>query len=602
MLPQTKSQRRKNTLTLFFISFVIGELFFFGLSQAALDPFDFGYFTKNFLSGLSAPWAWQWCPFSEHFLIAGLVLFLFAGLYYAATPHNFRHGQEHGAARWATVRETNRAFKQRTKPNIILSKKVRVSLDMYHHQRNLNCVVFGGSGASKTRSYVMPNILSGLCNYMITDPKGEILRTCGKVLQGLGYTVKVFNLLEPERSDCFNPFPYIKDEKDVLSLVTNYLKNTTPPESRTNDPFWEKAEYLVIGAICMFLWEAVPVRDQNFGNVIKLFGGLKADESGTEYSILDRIFIDYRIVNPESVACKLFQEFRDHAKGKTLQSILITCGTRLVPFWIPQIQTLVEKDDMHIETLPTTKTAIFCVIPDDDPTYNFLVSMFYTSYYKELYHQSYKYYDSGRLPIHQMSILDEFRSVALPDAFLTLLSTMRSRNISASMLLQNMEQIKFLFEKEPKSLVGHCDLFLYLGGNEEETHEYISKLLGTETIDKKTENIGRGAKGSSSINRDKMGTKLMEPDQVRILDRRAEIIFLGSARPVCDFKYKLKKHPRYKESGLYRKRNAYRHPLRETVKSRANVVPSSEKVPEEASTKQIDLLGLDIPNCQFNFI
>ena len=592
-MPSTKSQRNRNALALFFTLFFIVLIVAFGLSQALLDPPSFQHYADNMLELFLKPWEWRWQPYSGHFMLVASGIFLFAGLFYAVTPHNYRAGEEHGSAEWGTIREINKIFRQKKKKNIILSQKIRVSLDMFHHQRNLNILIIGGPGSSKTRSYVFPNLLECNCNYMITDPKAEILAAVGNILKVNGYTIKVLNLIDYKNSDCFNPFPYLRNEVDILIMITNLIKNTTPANARTNDPFWEKAEYLLIGAISMFLWEAVPVREQNFGNVVKLLGNAAASEDGEEFSVLNRIFLDYKLFHPESVACSLFHEFKEHAKGKTLQSILISAGVRLVPFMLPQIRSLTDHDTMELEKLPTQKTAIFCQTRDDDTTLSFLAGMFYTSYYQTLYYLSYRDYNSGRLPIHQQSILDEFANIALPDSFLNILGTLRSRNMSATIILQNLIQLKKIYEKDWESLVGLCDAILYLGGNEKETHEYISKLLDNETIGKKTESISRGGRGGSSTNRDSMTRELLKPGEVRLLDRRAEITLLGNAKPVVDYKYDLKKHPQYRKSGLYKRRYEYHHSVApESVQNPIPVKPITNTPNKNTNINQEELRSI----------
>jgi len=565
MIPRSAKQTQSTLAVLFFVGFLFVAWFSVILAQEYTTPFDMNAYMISVRLAIRSPWALRWCAQTPKVL--GVMTFVYGivVLMYFSEPHNYRFGREHGSATWASTQQINKVFKGKAEEgNFIISNNVRLGMNMYRHMRNLNILVIGGSGAGKTRYFSIPNLLQGLGSVIVTDPKGEILRSIGWFLKKIGYSVRVFNLVDMTRSDGFNPFPYLNDEKDVLKLVSNLIRNTTPKEARSNDPFWEKAETALLCSIMMYLQEVAPIDEQNFGTVMKLLGNARATEDQGDESVLDILFKDLEAQHPLSVAVSQYKEFK-HAGGKTAQSILISAAVRLTAFTIPQIQAITNRDDMHVEDLATKKVAIFCVIPDDDKTYNFLVGMFYTTVIQALYNLSYKKYQSGKLPQHVRMVMDEFANVALPEDFLSVLSTMRSRNMSASIIIQNMAQIKELFKEGWENLVGNCDTLIYLGGNEKSTHQYLSETLGKETIDKKTTGRSRGGHGSSSENKDTMARELMTPDEVRRLSRTHSIAVLSGVDPVCDSKYMLEKHPNYKYTAFAHKNLAYVHTPKESV-------------------------------------
>jgi type IV secretion system protein VirD4 len=417
-----------------------------------------------------------------------------------------------------------------------------MGLDGRKHRRNLNVLVVGGSGAGKTRFYAKPNVMQCNTSYVVLDPKGEILRDTGGLLIKKGYTIRVLDLINMERSHGYNPFVYLRDEKDVLKLVGNIVRNTTPKGAQSNEPFWVMAETALMEALILYLVSEAPPEEQNFSTVMEMIGGAEVREEDETYSsILDELFERLEMRDPENLAVIQYHIFKLSA-GKTAKSILISLGVRLEKFNLPQIGGIICNDEMDFPALGEKKTAIFAIISDNDSSLNFIVGMMYTQMFQELYFLA-DYRHRGRLPVHVHFIMDEFANVALPDEFEKLLSTMRSREISVSIIIQNLAQLKALFEKQWESIVGNCDEFLYLGGNELSTHEYVSKLLGKETIDTNTYGQSKGRSGSYSTNYQQSGRELMTPDEVRLLDNRNTLLFIRGERAVCDEKYDLMRHP-----------------------------------------------------------
>ena len=490
------------------------------------------------------PFALHWCSDSLKVTLLCLMLYgMGIGIYFG-TKRNTRSGEEHGSAKWGAAQEVNRKYADRHfDRNILLTERVRIGLNGHKHRRNLNVLVVGGSGAGKTRFYAKPNIMQGNSSLVILDPKGEILRDTGTLLSTkLGYEVRVLDLIHPERSYGYNPFSYLRDEQDVLRLVINLINNTTPKGTKNSDPFWEKSETALLEALILYLREVAPPEEQNFAMVMDLIGAAEVrEEDETFQSILDELFERLEMINPESLAVKQYRIFKLGA-AKTAKSILISLAVRLEKFNLPQIASLVMHDELNLPSLGQKKIALFAVIPDNDSSLNYIVGMMYTQLFQELFLLA----DSlphGRLPVHVHCVMDEFANVALPNEFDKLLATMRSREISVSIIIQNIAQLKALFDKQWESIVGNCDEFLYLGGNEDGTHEMVSKKLGKETIDTNTYGETRGRNGSYSKNYQTAARDLMTPDEVRLLDNRYALLFIRGERAVMDEKYDLLKHP-----------------------------------------------------------
>ena len=427
------------------------------------------------------------------------------------------------------------------KQNKILTRHVRLGLDTHKHRRSLNVLVIGGSGAAKTRSYVKPNILEANTNYVITDPKMEVLTATGGWLKSQGYDIRVLNLVNLEQSDGYNPFRYLRDEKDALRLVNNLIQATTPKNSHESDPFRTKAETALLQAIILMLFHEAPEYEQNFSMVMRVLEYAEVKEEDEEYvSPLDLLFQAMERDDPNSVAVHQYKVFK-MAAGKTSKSILVSTAVRLAPFNLPQIQAITNHDDMDLYTLGEKKVALYAVIPDNDNSFNFLVSLLYAQAFQALYYSADQIHH-GALPHHVHFVLDEFSAMPLP-GFTRELATMRSRNISASTIIQNMAQIKELYKDSWETIPGNSDTILYLGGNEASTHKYISEALGKSTIDTKTHGQTKGKTGSWTTNFQISGRELLTPDEVRGLDNRYAILFIRGARPVMDLKYELMDHP-----------------------------------------------------------
>lgn len=500
---------------------------------------------------LEQPFFITYTPYTfKCILIFTAAYFLGIGIY-ESQKRNYRRGVEHGSAKWGNVSEICRRYceKQYTQ-NLLFTQHFRMGLDGYKHKRNLNVLVVGGSGAGKSRTYAIPNIMQCNCSMVITDPKAELLRKTGGVLERNGYEVRVFDLINPETSWCYNPFAYVRDDKDVLKLINNLIRNTTPKGAQSSDPFWEKSETALLQALMLYLLHEAPPEEQNFPMIMEMLGSAQVKEDDEDYqSPLDILFERLEMRDPESIAVKQYAIYKQ-AAGKTAKSILISVGVRLAAFNLKQIANLTCTDELDLYSIGEKKVALFCCIPDADTSMNYLVGMIYSNLFQTLYYVADRKY-GGRLPIPVHCIMDEWPNVALPDDFDKILATMRSRGISCSIIIQNIAQMKALFKDSYESLIGNCDEFLYLGGNEKEGHKYVSELLGKETLDTNTYGQTKGRSGSYSVNYQQTGRELLTPDEIRLLDNRKAILFIRGERPIMDDKYDLKKHVnfRYTEDG-----------------------------------------------------
>ena len=501
---------------------------------------------RNLTSALEQPTNIVWTNKSLPTILICLAAYGMAVLLYRTNQGRTRDGEEHGSAAWATPASVNAQFAQ--KDSIPLTQHVRLGLDTHKHRRSLNVLVIGGSGAAKTRSFVLPNILTANTNYVITDPKSEVLLATGSYLKEQGYDVRVLNLVNLEQSDGYNPFRYLRDEKDVLKLVNNLIQSTTPKGSHESDPFWTKAETALLQAIILMLFQEAPEYEQNFSMVMRVleYAEVREEDEG-HVSPLDLLFESIERRKPDSVAVRQYKVFK-LAAGKTAKSILVSTAVRLAPFNLPQIQALTNHDDMDLYTLGEKKVALYAVIPDNDNTLNFLVSLLYAQAFQALYYSADQIHH-GPLPRHVRFVLDEFAAMPLP-GFTRELATMRSRSISASVIIQNMAQIKELYKDSWETIPGNCDTILYLGGNESSTHKYVSEMLGKATIDTKTHGQTKGKSGSYSTNFQMSGRELLTPDEVRKLDNRYALLFIRGASPVMDEKYDLMHHPAISHSSL----------------------------------------------------
>ena len=501
---------------------------------------------RNLTSALEQPTNIIWTDKSLPTILICLAAYGMAVLLYRTNQGRTRDGEEHGSAAWATPASVNAQFAQ--KDSIPLTQHVRLGLNTHKHRRSLNVLVIGGSGAAKTRSFVLPNILTANTNYVITDPKSEVLLATGGYLKEQGYDVRVLNLVNLEQSDGYNPFRYLRDEKDVLKLVNNLIQSTTPKGSHESDPFWTKAETALLQAIILMLFQEAPEYEQNFSMVMRVleYAEVREEDEG-HVSPLDLLFESIERRKPDSVAVRQYKVFK-LAAGKTAKSILVSTAVRLAPFNLPQIQALTDHDDMNLYTLGEKKVALYAVIPDNDNTFNFLVSLLYAQAFQALYYSADQIHH-GPLPRHVRFVLDEFAAMPLP-GFTRELATMRSRSISASVIIQNMAQIKELYKDSWETIPGNCDTILYLGGNESSTHKYVSEMLGKATIDTKTHGQTKGKSGSYSTNFQMSGRELLTPDEVRKLDNRYALLFIRGASPVMDEKYDLMHHPAISRSSL----------------------------------------------------
>ena len=536
---------RKSNDTLFYLIGIIPVVWLALLLAQSLGG-GLPELLRNLTSALEQPTNIVWTDKSLPTILICLAAYGMAVLLYRTNQGRTRDGEEHGSAAWATPASVNAQFAQ--KDSIPLTQHVRLGLDTHKHRRSLNVLVIGGSGAAKTRSFVLPNILTANTNYVITDPKSEVLLATGGYLKEQGYDVRVLNLVNLEQSDGYNPFRYLRDEKDVLKLVNNLIQSTTPKGSHESDPFWTKAETALLQAIILMLFQEAPEYEQNFSMVMRVleYAEVREEDEG-HVSPLDLLFESIERRKPDSVAVRQYKVFK-LAAGKTAKSILVSTAVRLAPFNLPQIQALTDHDDMDLYTLGEKKVALYAVIPDNDNTFNFLVSLLYAQAFQALYYSADQIHH-GPLPRHVRFVLDEFAAMPLP-GFTRELATMRSRSISASVIIQNMAQIKELYKDSWETIPGNCDTILYLGGNESSTHKYVSEMLGKATIDTKTHGQTKGKSGSYSTNFQMSGRELLTPDEVRKLDNRYALLFLRGASPVMDEKYDLMHHPAISHSSL----------------------------------------------------
>lgn len=464
------------------------------------------------------------------------------GIYFS-TLRNYRRQEEYGSAKWGSASKVNKKYADKTySQNKILSQNVRIGLDGKKHRRNINTLVIGGSGAGKTRFYAKPNILQCNTSFVILDPKGEILRDTGNLLEKEGYVIRVIDLIDMSKSHGYNPFAYIQDDKDVLKLITNLIRNTTPKGAQSNDPFWEKSETALLEALCLYLINEAPEEEQNFSMVMEMIVAAEPKEDDEDYiSPLDQLFIELENDKPESLALKQYKIYKQ-AAGKTAKSILISVGVRLAAFNLESIASLTHYDELELEKMGERKTALFAVIPDNDSTFNFLIGMLYTQLFQMLYYSA-DIIHHGELPIPVHFMMDEFANVALPDEFDKLLATMRSRRIFVSIIIQNLAQIKALYKDAWESIVGNCDELYYLGGNEQSTHKFMSEYLGKETLDTNTYGKSSGRNGNYSTNYQQAGRELLTADEVRLLDNDYALLFIRGELPILDKKYNILKHP-----------------------------------------------------------
>ena len=526
---------------------------------------------SNLTAALEQPFQIQWTDKSLLSILVCTGAYLMGLCLYASGQGRTRDGEEHGSAAWGSPRQLNAQFRQ--KQNKILTRHVRLGMDTHKHRRSLNVLVIGGSGAAKTRGYVKPNILEANSNYVITDPKMEVLTATGGYLKRQGYDIRVLNLVDLSQSDGYNPFRYLRDEKDALKLVNTLIQATTPKGSHESDPFWSKSETALLQAIILMLFQEAPEYEQNFSMVLRVLEYAEVKEDDDEYvPPLDLLFRAMEYENPESVALRQYKVFKQ-AAGKTAKSILISCGARLAPFDIKELRELMETDEMELDTIGDRKTALFVIISDTDDTFNFVVSILYTQLFNLLCDKADDEY-GGRLPVHVRCLLDEFANIGQIPKFEKLIATIRSREISASIILQSQSQLKAIYKDNADTIVGNCDTTLFLGGKEKTTLKEISEILGKETIDSFNTSETRGRELSHGLNYQKLGKQLMTEDEIAVMDGGKCILQLRGVRPFFSDKFDITKHPKYKYLSDADPKNAF--DMEKHLKRRPAIVKPDE--------------------------
>ena len=551
---------RKNSILI--PCLIIGELFTMYVSYVLNGVWntngDIVLILNKFNAAIKNPFGHYYNANTLRAVIYGSLIYGMAVLMYVTSRRNLMHGKEYGTARFADIRMVNKALADKDESkNRILSNNVRMSTDTSVTGLNNNMLVIGGSGAGKTFFIVKPNIMQMMLNnsFIATDPKGEIARATANMLKKNGYNVKVLNLIDMAKSDGYNPFRYIREENDVVKQVTNIISNTTPKETAPTDPFWEKSESMFLQALFYYVWLEMPPNRKNFQSVLELLSEAEVDAKGNDSKLTKKMkqLAKTSKLKQNHPAYKQYMKVIRGA-GDTVRSIIISANSRLALLENPQILRILSKDDLHLEELGIgvngdkhTRTALFCIIPDSDKSYNFIVGMLYTQLFQELYFQA-DFKNDGKLPIQVTLMMDEFANVALPDDFCSLLSTMRSRRISSIIIIQNLAQIKALFKDTWETITGNCDTLVYLGGNEKSTHQYISEMLGKSTIDKRSTGETRGVHGSASRNYDVLGRELMTPDEVRNMSNKKCLIFIKGFNPIFDDKYIPFRHKNFSQT------------------------------------------------------
>lgn len=535
------------------IAYGIGGVLVIWLALLIAPKIDHGLF--GLLEHLSEifrhPFHIEFCKDSLRTVLLFLLIYAFSLCVYLSSDQNYRRGAEYGSARWGVPSALNRKYADKEeRRNIILTKNVRIGLDGRKHYRNLNILVIGGSGAGKSRTYAIPNLLNACTSYFVLDPKGELVRETASFLEQQGYIVRVLDLINMEKSHGYNPFAYLHSETDIQRLATNLFRSTTPKNSHSSEPFWENAAMEFLLALMFYLYYEAPPEEQNFAMIMDMIRAGDVHEDNDYYrSPLDILFDRLEMRDPTHIAVKYYRGYHTGA-AKTLKSIQTTLVTHLDKFNLDSLAKLTTKDEMELTMIGERKTAIYAIIPDNDSSFNFLIGTMYTQMFQQMYYQA-DFVHHGRLPVHVHCIMDEFPNVPLPDDFDKLLATMRSREISVSIIIQNMAQLKALYEKQWQSIQGNCDSFLFLGSNESDSSESVSKLLGKETLHTNTYGRTRGRNGSYSKNDQLIGRELLDPAEVRMLNNSNALLFIRGERPVLDLKYPFQEHPNYSmtESG-----------------------------------------------------
>ena len=508
----------------------------------------------------------NWLPsFHMQDLLGGLVTALIFRLilyYKAKNAKKFRHGEEYGSARWGNRKDIEPFVDPIFENNIILTETERLTLNSRPKQpkyaRNKNVIVIGSSGSGKTRFYLKPQLMQMTPNvsYVCTDPKGTIIVECGKMLVNGGYRIKVLNTINFKKSMHYNPFHYIRSEKDILKLVNTIIANTKGEGEKSTEDFWVKAERLLYSALIGYIWYEAPKEEQNFSTLLEFINASETREDDEEFkNAVDELFEELEAENPEHFAVRQYRKYK-LAAGKTAKSILISCGARLAPFDIQELREIMSYDEMELDMIGDQKTAMFVIISDTDDTFNFVVAIMYTQLFNLLCDKADDEH-GGRLPYHVRLLLDEFSNIGQIPKFDKLIATIRSREISASIILQSQSQLKTIYKDAAETITGNCDTVLFLGGKESSTLKEISETLGKETIDLYNTSDTRGTSQSYGLNYQKTGKELMSRDELAVMDGNKCILQLRGVRPFLSNKYDITKHKRYKELSDADKRNAF---------------------------------------------
>ena len=553
----------------------------------------FLHWGDGFMQALASPLP----SFHPQDVLAGMAI---AMAFYAAVyvkgknAKKFRHNVEYGSARWGTAKDIEPYVDPVFANNIILTQTERQTMNSRPKDprtaRNKNVLVVGGSGSGKTRFFVKPNLMQCVsekypCSFVVTDPKGTVLVECGKLLQRGGYRIKVLNTINFKKSMRYNPFAYIRSEKDILKLVNTIIANTKGDGEKSGEDFWVKSERLFYCALIGYIWYEAPENEKNFTTLLEMINASEAREDDPEFqSPVDLMFERLEEKDPEHFAVRQYKKFLLSA-GKTRSSILISCGARLAPFDIRELRELMETDEMELDTLGDRKTALFVIISDTDDTFNFVVSILYTQLFNLLCDKADDEY-GGRLPVHVRCLLDEFANIGQIPKFEKLIATIRSREISASIILQSQSQLKAIYKDNADTITGNCDTTLFLGGKEKTTLKEMSELLGKETIDSFNTSETRGRELSHGLNYQKLGKELMTQDEIAVMDGGKCILQVRGVRPFFSDKFDITKHPKYKYLSDADPKNAF--DMEKHIKRRPAIV----KPEEEFDYYEIDGEGL----------
>ena len=491
--------------------------------------------------------------------VAAALLIRFAVYVKGKNARKFRKNIEYGSARWGNAEDIKPYTDPTFANNVILTQTERLTMNSRPKDpktaRNKNVLVVGGSGSGKTRFFIKPNLMQLHSSYVVTDPKGSIVVECGKLLQRNQYKIKILNTINFKKSHHYNPFAYLHSEKDILKLVTTLIANTQG-DGKSGDDFWRKAETLLYTALIGYIYYEAPVEEQNFATLIEMINTMEVREDDEDFkNPVDLMFEELAKREPHHFAVRQYAKYR-LAAGKTAKSILISCGARLAPFDIQELREITSYDELELDTLGDRKTALFIIISDTDDTFNFLASMVYTQLFNLLCDKADDVY-GGRLPVHVRCLLDEFANIGQIPNFDKLIATIRSREISASIILQSQSQLKTIYKDAADTIVGNCDTTLFLGGKEKSTLKEISELLGKETIDSFNQSENRGSQVSHGLNYQKLGKELMTQDEIAVMDGGKCILQLRGVRPFFSDKFDITKHPRYKYLADADKKNTF---------------------------------------------